>query len=316
MPLESLVGSPENEMSADVSDSDFVDHGSLVVVLTGASSGIGKATALQLAKYGTALVLASRRTGLLESVAEECGNAIAVTTDVSKPQDVEQLAQAAIAQFGKIDVWINNAGIGAAGRFEEVPLEDHLRVIETSLQGVIIGSHVALNQFKQQGYGTLINVGSAAGKVPMPYFASYITAKFGVVGLGEALYQELKTEKIKDIHVCTVNPWVTDTPWFEHAANYTGHVIRMPLPDDPLNVAKAIIELIDNPREEAHVGLTKAEILSHQLMPQLTESLTALMTSSRIGEGPVVSPSSGSLHQPMSNTSSITGQQRQPQPDE
>ncbi len=297
-------------IDAEVTDSDFITHDSLVVVLTGASSGIGKATALQLAQHGATLILASRRSELLNELAGQCGNAIAITTDVSKPEDMQQLAQAAISRFGKIDVWINNAGIGAAGRFEEVPLQDHLRVIETSLQGVIIGSHIALNQFKQQGYGTLINVGSAAGKVPMPYFASYITAKFGVVGLGEALYQELKTEKIKNIHVCTVNPWVTDTPWFEHAANYTGHVIRMPLPDDPLNVAKAIVELIENPREETHVGLTKAEILSHQVMPQLTENLTALMTSSRIGEGAVVPPSSGSLHQPMQGTGSITGNQR------
>ena len=129
------------------------------VVITGASSGFGRGVALRLAQQGCNLVLAARRGHLLEQLAAECGrNAIAVHCDVGDPNDVEKLAAAAIAKFNRIDVWINNAGVAALGAFERIPLEDHLRVMQTNLGGAIAGSHVALRHFRQVGAGTLVNV--------------------------------------------------------------------------------------------------------------------------------------------------------------
>ena len=120
-----------------------------------------------------------------------------MTTDVSDRAAVEELARRAIGRFGHFDVWINNAGVAAIGRFDEVPLEDHDKVIRTDLLGTIYGSHVALRHFREQGAGTLINVASVIGKIPAPLYASYTAAKFGVVGLSDALRQELKEDKVE-----------------------------------------------------------------------------------------------------------------------
>src|SRR3712207_4077590 len=127
-------------------------------VVTGASSGFGRGVALKLASYGANVVLAARRTEVLEEAAGEVraagGQPLVVTTDVAKPEQVERLADAAVERFGRIDVWINNAGIGAIGRFEEIPVEDHARIIDVNFKGVVYGSHAALRQFRRQGAGT------------------------------------------------------------------------------------------------------------------------------------------------------------------
>ena len=200
---------------------------SRVVVITGASSGVGHATAVAFAQTRASVVLAARSAEVLASVADACrtagGAALAVPTDVSDADDVEQLARAALAQFGRIDVWINNAGVAALGRFEEVPLRDHAQVIQTDLLGTIYGSSVALRQFRAQGGGTVINIASALGEIPAPYYASYVAAKHGIVGLGAAIRQELAENDEPGTHVCTVLPMAMETPFFEHAANYTGH---------------------------------------------------------------------------------------------
>lgn len=135
-----------------------------VVVITGASSGFGRGAALKFAANGAKVVLAARRKRLLKQIAEEWrqigAESLVVETDVSNSSEVEELAQRAVEKFGKIDVWINNAGVGAVARFDETPLEEHEQVIQTNLMGTIYGSYVALQQFREQGRGVLINVGS------------------------------------------------------------------------------------------------------------------------------------------------------------
>src|SRR5687767_10067813 len=139
-----------------------------VVVITGASSGFGKGAALRFAGEGAQLVLAARRTELLEEMAKVLASAgtvaLAVPTDVSHRIEVEHLAERAVQRFGRIDVWVNNAGVGAIGPFERVPLEDHVKVIEINLLGTLYGSYCAYRQFLKQGSGVLINIASELGR--------------------------------------------------------------------------------------------------------------------------------------------------------
>ena len=285
-----------------------------VIVITGASSGFGKGTALQLAGKGAHLVLAARRDNLLEELARQCeaqgGRAIAVQTDVSKQADVEQLAQTALSTFGRIDVWINDAGGGAIGRFEEVPLDKHAQVIETDLLGTIYGSYFAMRQFYAQGSGTLINVASVIGKVPAPYFASYAAAKHGVVGLSAALRQELDVNKIENIRVCTVFPTSMDTPFFEHAADYTGHqVVPIPPVYEPEQVINALVSLVSDPKDEVAVGGAGGPgfTMMHNLFPGLTEHMMAKVTHKSLMDAEPHPDTGGSIQQPMTTGTEVGG---------
>jgi short-subunit dehydrogenase len=283
---------------------------SRVVVITGASSGVGHATAVAFADTRAAVVLAARSAEVLESVADACrlagGAAVAIPTDVSDADDVERLARMAVAEFGRIDVWINNAGVAALGRFEEIPLRDHAQVIQTDLLGTIYGSAVALQQFRAQGGGTLINIASALGEIPAPYYASYVAAKHGVVGLGAALRQELAENNESAIHVCTVLPMAMETPFFEHAANYTGHEAT-PIPPvyDPQVAVEAILHLAENPEAEVTVGgAGKVATAFHAVAAGVTEKLMgAEVQKVQMETAPPAPPTTGSLYIPSADTS-------------
>ena len=285
-----------------------------VVVITGASSGFGKGAALKFAAEGALVVLAARRGELLETLARECeaagGRALAVATDVSKREEVERLFQSALSHFGRIDVWVNNAGGGALGKFEEIPLADHIQVIETDLLGTLYGSYFALGQFHKQGVGTLINIASVIGKVPAPYFASYAAAKHGVVGLSSAIRQELAENKIENIHVCTVLPTSMDTPFFEHAANYTGHkAVPIPPVYDPQEVIDVIVQLATNPEDEVPVGTAgTASVISHNLAPGLTETMMGKQThAAQMEKAEPAANTPGSLREPVPSGTEVSG---------
>jgi short-subunit dehydrogenase len=280
------------------------------VVITGASSGFGKGVALALAARGDNVVLAARRTEPLQEVARSAGsNALVVTTDVSNPADVEKLGRAAIERFGHIDIWINNAGVGALGRFEDVPLQDHVRVIDVNLKGALYGSYFAMRHFRDRGHGTLINIASVAGRVPFPYYSSYVSSKHALVGLGDALNQELKTGHSRDIHVVTVNPFAADTPWFDHAADYTGHRPRSVMLDPPEKVVAAIVRATDRPRKQINVGYkAAAAVASQRLSRTLTEStVAAVIDRAQMVKAPPAEPTTGSLYTPMQEGVDVAG---------
>ncbi|MEU4712374.1 SDR family NAD(P)-dependent oxidoreductase [Micromonospora purpureochromogenes] len=167
-----------------------------VVVITGASSGIGRATALAFADKGAAVVLAARREEALAEVAAECAQrgvqALVVPTDVTDPVAVEALGRRAAERFGRIDVWVNNAAVTVFGPFEETPLQDIRRVLDVNVMGYVHGARTALPYLREQGQGVLVNVSSIVGVVSQPYTHAYVMAKFAIRALSASLRQELR----------------------------------------------------------------------------------------------------------------------------
>lgn len=274
-------------------------------VITGASSGFGRGVAEQLGQYHANVVLAARRTNLLEEIAANIkaagGDAIVVTTDVSKPGDIQQLAAAAIKKYGKVDVWINNAGVASVGRFWEIPVEEHVRVIDVNLNGVIYGSYTAVNLFRKQGYGTLINTGSVDSEVPLAYQSSYSASKAGVRSLGEVLHQELRISGDKHIRVVTIMPWAADTPFWGHSANHTGGMISMAALDDPQKIVNAMLYASLHRNRELPVGWkARMSYHSHRMFPHFTERFAAKLAHKyQMNTQPAVPDTSGSLFKPV-----------------
>jgi len=239
-------------------DRDFArEFDGQVVVVTGASSGIGRATAHAFAARGATLVLAARRIDKLREAVRECeelgGHAVAVPTDVTQEDQVERLARSTLARFGRIDVWFNNAGVGVFGRFEDIPGEVWRRVIETNVFGTMHGAKAAMRQFRFQGHGVLINNASIVGRLAKPDSTAYATSKFAVRGLAESLRQEVLDQP--DIHVCTILPSVIDTPFFHHAANFSHHRVRAAPPVYTAEkVAETVVGLALHPRAEVVIG--------------------------------------------------------------
>jgi NAD(P)-dependent dehydrogenase (short-subunit alcohol dehydrogenase family) len=229
-----------------------------VVAITGASSGIGRAAALRLARRGAALALCARSPGPLRAVAEECEAAgargvLIMPLDVGEEAAVEAFAGEAVERFGRLDVWVNNAGVIAYGEFGELPSEVFRRVIETNLMGQVHGARAALRCFREQGSGVLINMSSVWGRVSSPQVSPYVISKNAVRALSECLRGELAGEE--DIYVTTMAPQAVDTPIFDHAANYTGHRIRPVPPVRPVEeIAAGIEACAESPKREVNYG--------------------------------------------------------------
>ncbi|HEY8917227.1 MAG TPA: SDR family NAD(P)-dependent oxidoreductase [Chitinophaga sp.] len=292
--------------TADLSSRGRQKTAGKTFVITGASSGFGRGVALKLGGYRANVVLAARRTEALEEVAAEIrkagGRALVVTTDVSVPEDIKRLADTTVKAFGDVDVWINNAGVGAIGPFWEIPPEEHSRLIDVNLKGVIYGSYEAIRLFRTQGYGTLINTGSIESEVPLAYHASYAASKAAVRSLGETLYQELRLNGLKKkIRVVTIMPWAADTPFWRHAANHSGGSARMAAMDPPEKVVNAIIFASLHRNRELPVGWkARLSYHSHRMMPHFTEKVSAnIVHKYQIKDAPPVADTSGTLFKPM-----------------
>lgn len=282
-----------------------------VVVITGASSGAGRAIALEVARQGGSVILAARRENVLNEVAEECrvigGEALVVPTDVTDAGQMNTLAAMAQHWGGKIDVWVNNAGLLAAGAFDETPTSVNEKVVATNLIGYMNGAHSVLPHFKAQGHGVLINNISVGGWFPTPYAAAYSASKFALRGFGEALQGEL--HHYPNIHVCNLFPAFLDTPGIQHAANFTGKVLR-PAPPiyNPQRVASAIANLINRPKN--NVAVTNASHLlrfAHSLFPGLTRRITANVIELYLNKADAAGYTTGNVLEPVAYGTSIHG---------
>nr|WP_315384848.1 SDR family oxidoreductase [uncultured Sphingomonas sp.] len=285
-------------------------------VITGASSGIGRATAELFAERGWRLVLAARDADALEALAGDLrgrGSAVQVVpTDIGDNAAVVALAEAALVFGGTIDLWFANVGIGAVGRFEDVPIEAHEQILRSNLLGHLYEAHAVLPIFQRQGRGVFVNMISMVGFAAAPLAAAYSASKFGLKGLSEALRAEQAVHP--HIHICDVYPALVDTPALDHAGNYTGKAIHPPTPLlDPRRVAEAVVRLADHPRATTLVGAQNwAARIGHALAPTLSLKIIDRWFEGYFAQAQPAAITSGNLFAPPEDSPRVAGGFRKP----
>lgn len=273
-----------------------------VIVITGATSGIGLCTALLAAERGAKVVLAARSAGTLDAVVEQIrfdgGEAIAAAADVAERRDVAHVARAALERFGRVDTWVNNAGVSVYGRLDEISEDDHRRLFETNYWGVVNGSLEALPLLRRSG-GALINIGSETCDAVLPLQGGYSASKHAVKGFTDALRLEVEQIERAPLTITLVQPAAVNTPYPQHARNYMDREPKPPgEPIDPHRVAEAILKAAVEGGRDVRVGaMAVMHSTVSRWMPRIGDRLAArLVDRQQEPVEPRFPP--GALHRP------------------
>jgi NADP-dependent 3-hydroxy acid dehydrogenase YdfG len=251
--------------------------GEQVVVITGATSGIGLCTAREAARRGARVVLAARNEEELTKLAAEIeaagGFALAVPTDVTDARAMLRLRDAALDRFGRIDTWVNNAGLSIYGKLHDVDLVEARRLFDVNFWGVVHGSHAAVSALRERG-GVIINIGSVLSDRVIPMQGMYSASKHAVKGYTDALRMEVEMGGLP-ISVTLIKPSAIDTPYTDHARNHMETAPQNPPPVyAPQVVADAVLFCAEHPRRDVIVGGGgKVFSVLEKIAPRLTDRL-------------------------------------------
>jgi short-subunit dehydrogenase len=273
-----------------------------VIVITGASSGIGLATVEAAARERARLVLVARSeqtlSELVTRLQAEGIEAIQVTADVGDREQVERAAEVAIGRFGRIDTWVNDAGVSIYGRVDEVSLDDARRMFDTNFWGVVQGSLVALRHMRRGG-GAIINIGSEVSEAAIPLQGYYVASKHAVKGFTDSMRIEVEEIDKAPVSITLIEPGATDTPFPENARNYMDREPKLPSPmSDPADVAEAILRAATKPTRLIKVGASaRMNTTVAKVAPGLADKMAARQEKAQQRDEPPRNPKS-TLDQP------------------
>jgi short-subunit dehydrogenase len=277
-----------------------------VIVITGASSGIGLVTARMAAKQGARVVLTARNHEALQRAAEDItadessgGMATYLAADVSDESALRRVAEEAVARFGRIDTWVNGAGVSVYGRLMDISLDDQRRLFETNFWGVVIGSRTAVPYLRKGG--ALINIGSVLSDRAIPLQGIYCASKHAVKAYTDSLRMELEHDRLP-IAVTLIKPYSIDTPYAEHAKNYLATEPSYPLPVyAPEVVAEAILHCAEHPTRDVYAG-GSAKIMAAvgHFAPRLTDKMMERLFEMQLSDRPEEDRTNNSLYAPTS----------------
>jgi NAD(P)-dependent dehydrogenase (short-subunit alcohol dehydrogenase family) len=285
------------------------------VLITGASSGIGRATAVELGGRGDRLVLLARGEGPLEDAAAEARAAgaaevVVAPADVNDEAALRKVVDDAVSRWGRLDAVVHGAQVMAYGRVEEVPAEVYETVVDTALHGTANLSRVVIPHFRERGSGTFVVISSLLASVAAPLMGSYITAKWGQMGLVRVL--QIENRDVPGIAISAVSPGGVDTPIYYQAGSWIGSTGRPPPPVyTPQRVARRIVETMDRPQRQVHAGFANPLVVAgFRLLPGLYDALVGPLL--RLGglARDRVAPTTGNVFAPRPERNATRGRWR------